>query len=107
MERFITDEMAQGMARMMAERAAVDPEFAEDCESLLESKDYFTHPWGMSRPEKCEVCGTLVTVVPEVPAGRHEEPKPAVWEPGMWRKHTLRRCNYWRGQAFSSKSSTG
>ena len=96
---FITDEIARGMARMMAERAAVDPEFAEDCESLLESKDYITHPGGMSKPEKCECCGTLVTVVPEVPVGRREEPKPAIWEVGAWRKHTPRRCNWKRGQA--------
>jgi hypothetical protein len=85
---FITDEMAAGMARMMAERAAVDPEFAEDCKSLLESKDYFTHPWGMSKPEKCEVCGTLVTVVPEVSVHSGDKPQFALWEPGAWRKHT-------------------
>lgn len=85
------------MAEMMAQRAAADPGFAEDMESLMESKDFITHPYKATRPIRCEVCGTLVTMVPEVSVyDRDRRPEPAIWEPGTWRKHTLRRCNYWR-----------
>lgn len=93
---FLTEEMRAGMGRMLQERAGADPEFAEDIASLMESKDYVAYPGG-SRPEKCEVCGTLVAFWPEVPVyGAHREPAPALWEPEPGRKHTPRRCTWKR-----------
>lgn len=75
-----------------------DPAFAEEIRSLNESQDYFTYPGQATEPIPCECCGTLVTMVPEVTArGPRGHPKPAIWEPGQWRKHTLRRCNAMRG----------
>lgn len=93
---FITGEMAAGMARMMTERAAVDPLFAEDCESVRESMPYVVQMHEGTRPIRCECCGTLVTMVPE--AEPCEPPwtfRAAIWEADTARKHTLRRCT-WR-----------
>lgn len=92
---FLTEEMRAGMARMLQERAEADPEFAEDVESLMESKDYLVYP-GPGRPEKCEVCGTLVAVWSEVPLSSRGEREPALWEPEAGRKHTPRRCGWKR-----------
>lgn len=90
------DTEGRAMARSMAERAERDPEFAEDIASILESKDWITHPGEMTAPEKCEVCGTLVTFVPEAHVARRGKPEPALWETGLWRKHTPRRCGAMR-----------
>lgn len=90
---FIGDDEVRAMAEAMQCRAAADPAFAEDIRSILESKDFITRPYEMTDPIRCECCGTLVTMVPEVLVYGHEKPKPAIWEPGQWRKHTLRRCN--------------
>jgi hypothetical protein len=86
---------------MLWQRFRDDPEFAEEITSLAESRDYVTCPGQAAKPEKCEVCGTLVTVVPEVPGSdpRDSKPEPALWDPGQWRKHTLRRCNAMRKEA--------
>lgn len=93
---FITDEQARGMARMMEQRAAVDPAFAEDCESVSESMPFLIrdqHP-----PITCESCGTLVMEVAEEDTRTPPPwtPKRAIWEPATGRKHTLRRCDWLR-----------
>lgn len=94
--RFISDAEAAAMADRLQRRAAVDPAFAEDIASVLESKDFITHPHKASDPIRCECCGTLVTMVPEVSVYDRKPPKPAIWEPGQWRKHTARRCDAMR-----------
>jgi hypothetical protein len=81
---------------MLWQRFKDDPEFNEEITSLTESKDFITYPREMTPPEKCEVCGTLVTFVPEEHVGRRGEPEPALWEAGKWRKHTPRRCKAMR-----------
>jgi hypothetical protein len=82
----------------LMERYQTDPVFAEDVNSLAETRDYVTYPDLMSRPQPCEVCGTGLTIVPErsasVPADT--EPTPALWEVTLWRKHTPRRCQAMR-----------
>lgn len=103
----IGDGEVRVMAEMMRRRAAADPAFAEDIKSILESKDYFTHPRKATRPLRCECCGTLVTMVPEVPVYGHENPRPAIWEPGRWRKHTLRRCNAMRELGLRRETRDG
>ena len=85
------------MAEMMAQRAAVDPEFAEDIASLTESKDFIVYPYEATEPIRCESCGTLVAMTPERSVyDREQRPEPAIWEPETGRKHTLRRCDYRR-----------
>lgn len=81
---------------MLWQRFRDDPEFGEEIASLTESKDFITYPREMTPPEKCEVCGTLVTVVPEEHVTRRGKPEPALWESGQWRKHTPRRCKAMR-----------
>jgi hypothetical protein len=73
-----------------------DPKLVEEFRSLAESQDYFTYSGEATDPIPCECCGTLVTMVPETTRLR-DHPKPAIWEPGPWRKHTMRRCNAMRG----------
>jgi hypothetical protein len=99
---FITYEMARGLAGQIRRRAAADPGFAEDCRSLVESMPYVVLGLEAARPIRCEMCGTLVTLVPEAEAAvKPRAFRPAIWEMqgGPWRKHTLRRCNWQRGQA--------
>ena len=103
---FITDEMARGMAEQMRQRAAVDPEFAEDLKSLDESMPYVIRHDGASRPVPCECCGTFVSDPLEWDTRRGEQWTRAIWEAETGRKHTLRRCNWQRDQALTSKSST-
>jgi hypothetical protein len=96
----ITYEMARGLADRIRDRAAADPEFAEDCRSVVESMPYVILGREAARPILCESCGTLITFVPEaeVAVQRHVF-RPAIWEArdsGPWRKHTLRRCNWQR-----------
>jgi hypothetical protein len=91
--------LASAAEEMLWQRYQDDPAFHEEIASLAESKDYITHPQGMTPPEKCEVCVTLVTFVPEVHVTRRGEPEPALWEAGQWRKHTPRRCNALRREA--------
>jgi hypothetical protein len=89
--------LAMSAMRQRAETdSAFAAELAEELTSLAESKDWITHPGGMTTPERCGVCGTLITMVPEVHVTRRGEPEPAVWEAGQWRKHTPRRCNAMR-----------
>jgi hypothetical protein len=91
--RFISDDAARGMAEIMQRRAGTDPAFAEDIESILESKDFIIYPAKASEPVRCECCGTLVAMMPEMSVyDRENRPKPAIWEPQAGRKHTLRRC---------------
>jgi hypothetical protein len=86
--------------RLRAETdAAFAAELAEEIESLAESKDWLTHPGGMTEPERCGACGTLVAMVPEVHVTRRGDPEPALWEAGQWRKHTPRRCQAMRKAA--------
>jgi hypothetical protein len=85
--------MASAAEDYLSQRVRDDPEFAEDVTSLAESEDFITYPGRMTRPGKCEACGTPVTFVPEVRASARSEPETALWEPGQWRKHTPRRCS--------------
>jgi hypothetical protein len=78
------------------QRLKDSPEFAEDLASLTESRDFITFPGEMTPPGKCEACGTLVTFVPEERYDARGEREPALWESGLWRKHTPRRCNVMR-----------
>ena len=100
----ITSEMARGMAGQVRQRAAVDPEFAEDCESIYESMQFLIRYGRETRCIICECCGTLVVDALECSVyGR--DWKRAIWEHETGRKHTLRRCNWKRDQALISKSS--
>lgn len=92
---FIADEMARGMAEMMRQRAAVDPAFAEDCESIKESMPYIIRYDGACRPVTCERCGTYVADLLESRADQDRRTR-AIWEAQTARKHTLRRCNWLR-----------
>jgi hypothetical protein len=95
----ITDEMARGMAEQMRRRAAIDPAFAEDCESLSESMPFMIRHDGASRPVMCECCGTYVSDPLEADTRSPRQWKRAIWEAETGRKHTLRRCNWKREQA--------
>jgi hypothetical protein len=97
--RFMSDALAAALADEMQRRAEADPAFAEEIKSVLESKDFITYSLDMTDPIRCECCGTLVAMVPEVHAREGGHPKPAIWEPGPWRKHTPRRCDAMRGTA--------
>ena len=93
---FITNEQARGMAEMMRQRAAADPAFAEDLESIGESMPFIVYAHEGRLPIVCECCGTLVTLVPEAHHQDLDSRKPAIWEAQTARKHTLRRCNWLR-----------
>jgi hypothetical protein len=86
----------------------VTPAFAEDCASLMESMPYVIRYTEATEPVACECCGTSVVAVPEafvVDGASARTWTRAIWEAETGRKHTLRRCNWKRDQAFSSKSS--
>jgi hypothetical protein len=95
---FITDEQARGMAEQMRQRASVDPLFAEECESLAESMPFLIRRDGASRPIRCECCGTYVFDPLEADVWKPAQWKRAIWEAETGRKHTLRRCEWRRGQ---------
>lgn len=101
---FITDEMACGMAERVRQRAEADPLFAEECESLSESMRFLIRYDGKTTAITCECCGTCVVNVLEQAVNGDQRGR-AIWEAETGRKHTLRRCNWKRDQAFSSKSS--
>lgn len=99
--RMLLPDAVRAKVDALWQRARDDPgfgaELAEELASLTESRDYFTHPQKMTPTEKCEVCGTLVTFVPEAHVDRRDsKPVPALWESGQWRKHTPRRCKAMR-----------
>lgn len=73
----------------------------EEVASLAESAPWVTYPLGRTPAEKCEACGTPVSVVAERALGTPPESAaaPALWEPGPWRKHTPRRCAAMRKEA--------
>ncbi len=78
---------------------------AEEWRSISESCAYFIRLYECSEPIRCECCGTSVVKIPEALAsdGSSRTYRPAIWEgwpsgPGPARKHTLRRCNWWREQ---------
>lgn len=93
---FITDEMVRGMAEMMRLRAAADPLFAEDCDSLFESMPYLVRYDGAGRPVICECCGTYVCDLLEADTSEPRSWTRAIWEAETGRKHTLRRCTWIR-----------
>ena len=77
------------------------PLLAEELRSLAESQPYFIRFLERSEPIRCECCGTAVVQMPEALAedGPSRVYRPAIWEAGSSgpvRKHTLRRCNWWR-----------
>ena len=78
----------------------------EEWRSIIESCDYFIRLYERSEPIICECCGTSVVKIPEALAsdGPSRVYRPAIWEsprPGPVRKHTLRRCDWWREQRTS------
>jgi hypothetical protein len=78
---------------------AISEALAEDCRSLLESAPFVVRYGEMGEPIRCECCGTLVGLVPEGEAERHWRDRvwlPAIWETGLARKHTFRRCSWLR-----------
>jgi hypothetical protein len=93
---FITDEQARGMAEQMRQRALIDPEFAEDCESVFESMPFQIRYDSAPRPIVCECCGTRVMLVSEAEHRDWGSWKPAIWEAETLRKHTLPRCGWMR-----------
>lgn len=95
MRVLIGDGDVRAMAETMRQRAEVDPAFAEDIKSVLESKDFITRSYEMTDPIRCECCGASVALVPEMLIGGHEF-RPAIWDVGQWRKHTARRCDAMR-----------
>lgn len=88
------------MAEMMRQRAAADPEFAEDIASVEESMPYLVRWHERTPPITCECCGTPVTMVPEAGSWSPRTYKPAIWEEETARKHTLRRCEWQRANAL-------
>jgi hypothetical protein len=84
-------------------RQAVSDQMAEDCRSVIESA-----PWIVRYDEHgpaiiCECCGTQVALMPE----RLVDERDAAWLPGFWepdagRKHTRRRCEWWRAQRLGA-----
>ncbi len=78
-----------------------DPLLAEELRSLGESWPWFIRLHECGGPVTCECCGTSVVKIPEALAadGPSRAYRPAIWESGCSgpvRKHTLRRCNWWR-----------
>lgn len=92
--------LGDAAADLLWQRCRTDPEFREDVLSLLESKDWFTYPGQAGEAIRCESCGTLVAQVPErLAAARDDRPKPGIWEPALWRRHTVRRCDAIRARS--------
>lgn len=75
----------------------VTGELREDLASFAESFPYFVRLDERGEPIRCEMCGTLVMLVPEwtIEAGA-ESRKPGIWEHESLRKHTMRRCEWKR-----------
>lgn len=104
---FITDAQARSMAAMMSQRAAVDPEFAEDIASINESLPYLIRYDGVPPPVLCECCGICVFAPLEADT-RNGEPRTwtrAIWEAETGRKHTLRRCEWQRDHGSAARPS--
>jgi hypothetical protein len=81
----------------MRQRAAEDPVFAEELVSWGESGGYVFQPDKMTEPIRCEMCGTMVCLIPE--AEVLVTPwvfRPGIREPDSFRRHTLRRCTWLR-----------
>jgi hypothetical protein len=85
-----------GLPRMPVPSEA---EWREDLVSFRESAPWFVRLDERSEPITCECCGTTVAATPEAPAadGPDRRWKRGIWETGVWRKHTLRRCDWLRG----------
>jgi hypothetical protein len=81
----------------LAAQVATNPDLAEDCRCTAESCPYITAGDQATEPIPCECCGTRICAVPEK-KGRDGTWKRGIWETGDWRRHTLRRCNWKRGQ---------
>jgi hypothetical protein len=90
------------MADLMRHRATMEPVFAEEITSINESNPFLIWPETATPPIRCECCGRWVTMIDEAEADQKPcARKPAIWEAhrGMpFRKHTLRRCNWWSGK---------
>jgi hypothetical protein len=84
-----------GLARMPMPSEA---EWREDLISLRESAPYVVRLAERTEPITCECCGTTVAGVPEGLGadGPDRRWKRGIWETGVWRKHTLRRCEWKR-----------
>jgi hypothetical protein len=87
---------AAAVARAMDNRAV-----AEDVRSLAESWPYLVRYGEATRPITCDRCGAPVVGVPETLAacGPPRGWAPAIWEAGLGRKHTPRRCEWLQDRA--------
>lgn len=83
------------------------PLITEDLASLAESAPFLIRPGEKEGPIRCESCGTHVVAVPERPVDGERRWTPAIWEESAGRKHTLRRCEWWRVHSASIKSRPG
>lgn len=78
------------------------PLVAEDLASLAESAPFLIRTGEREGPSRCESCGTDVVAVPESPVKGERRWARAIWEDRLFRKHTLRRCE-WRRREASRK----
>ena len=93
---------------MSSDEERPDSPLAEELRSLDESRHYFIRLWEGSEPIVCECCGISVVMIPEALAadGPSRAYRPAIWEysvSGPVRKHTLRRCNWWRERRLARR----
>lgn len=99
-ERDVSDASPKRFTRAWTGRRYTDgwltaDDLAEDYRSIIESLPFVIYLDEASDPIRCERCGTLVVAVPERDAVFPKRPTwRGIWEPEMWRKHTLRRCAY-------------
>ena len=71
------------------------PLIAEDLASLAESAPFLIRTGEREGPIRCESCGADVVAVPESPIDGERHWTRAIWEDRLFRKHTMRRCE-WR-----------
>lgn len=95
---FLRSGNQQGIVRAF-DLARTDPAFAEDVVSLAESAPFLVRLDEKEGPIRCESCGADVVAVPESPAEGERRWSRAIWEDGLFRKHTLRRCEWQRREA--------
>ena len=93
---------------MSSDEEGRDSLLAEEFRSLDESWPYFIRLFERGEPIVCECCGISVVQMPEALAadGPSRAYRPAIWEysnAGPVRKHTLRRCNWWRERGLARR----
>lgn len=88
-----------GVLRQLEADPVKGPLIAEDLASLAESAPFLIRLGEREGPIRCESCGTDVVAVPESPAEGERSWWRAIWEDRLFRKHTLRRCEWQRREA--------